>query len=189
MKNLSDNYIDQVYYVKSKVIFSIIPYDDGDACAVKASDVKDSLPKITVKKGSEKASTLYLDVYIEDGDTYDSTADVAFKKTIHGKKDSSSAFTDYYKDLCEKEMESGILANFREDYDWFMDNLDALKIPKYMIAGQGYTVTGVTQFNFTEDFLNEKKNKVVQEEVQKAAEDRANIFDYTVDGDVVVKKK
>jgi hypothetical protein len=70
-----------------------------------------------------------------------------------------------------------------------MNNLDALKIPRYMIAGQGYTVTGVTQFNFTEEFLNGKKDKVVQEEVQKAAEDRANIFDYTVDGNVVVKKK
>jgi hypothetical protein len=91
--------------------------------------------------------------------------------------------------LVEKEMESGILANFREDYDWFKDNLDALRIPRYMIAGQGYTVTGVTQFNFTEKFLNDKKDKVVQEEVQKAAEDRANIFGYTVDGDVVVKKK
>jgi len=186
MKNLSNNYIDQVYYVKSGVIFKILPYDDGDACAVKASDVKDKLPKITVKKGSEEAKPLYLDVYIEDGDTY---ADNAFKKTVHGEEDSSSAFTDYYKALCEKEMESGILANFREDYDWFKENLDALRIPTYMIAGQGYTVTGVTQFNFTENFLNEKKDKVVQEEVQKAAEDRANIFGYTVDGDVVVKKK
>ena len=195
MKTLSTSYISQFYYINTGVIFNIKEYDDGDPCATDSNSISGNIPSITVTNTgvtTSKTEKLYLDVYIEDGDTYSSNT---FKKTIHklsGEEtpaETSKTFQEYYKDLCEKEIEEGILTNINEDYDWFINHLDVLGVPKFMIKGQGYTVTGVAQFDFTEDYLNTKKLKVVQEQVQIAAEKRAAVFDYKVTNTVTVAKK
>ena len=185
MKNLSTSYISQYYYVNTGVIFNIKSYDDGDPCAIYSNSISGSIPSITMSKGDE-IQKLYLDVYIEDGDTYKSNV---FKKTVHGEVEESVTFTEYYRRLCEKEMEKGILNNIGEDYAWFENNLSVLGIPMYMIEGQGYTVTGVSQFVFNEETLNAKKLKVAQEQVQEAAEKRADVLGYKVTNQVTLEKK
>ena len=194
MKTLSSSYISQFYYVKSNVVFNIKKYNDGDPCAIDSNSISGNIPSISVTNTSvtpNKTEKLYLDVYIEDGDTYSSNV---FNKTIHELSggetpaETSKTFQKYYEDLCEKEIENGILTNIDKDYDWFTKHLDALGVPKFMIKGQGYTVTGVTQFDFTKAYLTTKKNKVVQEEVQNAAKKRAAVFDYKVTNTVTVAK-
>ena len=194
MKTLSASYISQFYYVKTGIIFNIKEYDDGDPCAIDSNSISGNIPSITVTNTGvtpSKTEKLYLDVYIEDGDTYSSNA---FKKTIHKLSggetpaETSKTFQAYYEDLCEKEIENGILTNIDKDYDWFKRNLYALGVPKFMIKGKGYTVTGVSQIDFTKAYLTAKKNKVVQEEVQNAANKRAAVFDYKVTNTVTVAK-
>lgn len=194
MKTLSTSYISQFYYVKTGVIFNIKEYDDGDPCATDSNSISGNIPSISVTNTGvtpNKTEKLYLDVYIEDGDTY---SNKEFKKTIHKLSggetpaETSKTFQKYYEDLCEKEIENGILTNIDKDYDWFTNHLDVLGVPKFMIKNKGYTVTGVTQIDFTKAYLTTKKNKVVQEEVQNAAEKRAAVFDYKVTNTVTVAK-
>lgn len=195
MKTLSVSYISQFYYINSTgTIFNIEGYNNGDPCAVDSSSISGNIPSISVTNTGvtpSKTEKLYLDVYIEDGDTYSNNE---FKKTIHKLNnaeppaETSKTFQKYYEDLCDKEIENGILTNIDKNYDWFKRNLYALGVPKFMIKGEGYTVTGVSQIDFTKAYLTAKKNKVVQEEVQNAANKRASVFDYKVTNTVTVAK-
>ena len=58
-----------------------------------------------------------------------------------------------------------------------------------MIAGKGYTVTGVEQITFNSSYLTTLKDKIVKDEVKKAADSKADEFGYKVTSEITVQKK
>ena len=180
-------YINQCYFVKDNVIFEIHSgSSSSDPCAKCADSIKDNLPSFIVKDSAGKENTMYLDIYIEDGDKYVSNT---FKKTIHSETEKEMTFQEYFKELCEKEIYNGVLSHFDKNFTWFNKHLNALGIPLYMIAGNGYTVTGVEQITFNSSYLTTLKNKIVKDEVKKAADSKADEFGYKVTSEITVQKK
>lgn len=181
-------YINQCYFVKDNVIFEIHSgSSSSDPCAKCADSIKDNLPSIKVKNNStSKEDTLYLDIYIKDGDKY---ASDTFKKTIHSATETEMTFQEYFKKLCEDEIYNGVLRHFDKDLAWFNKHLNALGVPLYMISGQGYTVTGVDQITFNAKYLSDLKDKIVKDEVKKAADSKADEFGYKVTSEIKVQKK
>ena len=160
-------YINQCYFVKDNVIFEIHSgSSSSDPCAKCADSIKGNLPSIIVKDNSitrqgYTGDTLYLDIYIKDGDKYVSGK---FKKTIHSSSgETEMTFQEYFKKLCEDEIYNGVLNHFDKDFTWFNNHINALGVPLYMISGNGYTVTGVEQITFNSDDLTTWKNKIVKE--------------------------
>lgn len=180
-------YINQCYFVKDNVIFEIHSgSSSSDPCAKCADSIKANLPSFTVKDSAGKENTMYLDIYIKDGDKYVSNK---FKKTIHTDTETEMTFQEYFKALCEDEIYNGVLNHFDKNFTWFNTHLNALGVPMYMITGQGYTVTGVQQITFNETYLNNLKDKIVKDEVKKAADSKADEFGYKVTSEIIVQKK
>lgn len=183
-------YINQCYFVKDNVIFDIHSgSSSSDPCAKCADSIKDNLPSFTVKDSAGKENTMYLDIYIKDGDKYTSDE---FKKTIHSSTgETEMTFQAYFKELCEDEIYNGVLNHFDKNFTWFNKHINALGVPLYMIAGKGYTVTGVEQITFNSSYLTTLKKKIVKDEVEKAASNKANEYGYklTDDSKIEVEKK
>lgn len=187
MNTLSTSYIQQYYCVKDNTIFEIRGYSSDDVCEHSADSISGNIPSITVTRTSDSnVQTLYLDIYIKDGDTY---SDNIFKKTIHKSAGSeeSKLFGEYYTELCQKEIDFAISTNFDKDWEWFERNLNVLGVPKFMINGQGYTISSncnVSQITFNQTVLNDAKDRIAKDEVTKAAKKRAESLGY----DLVEKK-
>jgi hypothetical protein len=183
-------YINQCYFVKDNVIFEIHSgSSSSDPCAKCADSIKANLPSFTVKDSTGKENTMYLDIYIKDGDKYVSNK---FKKTIHSSTgETEMEFQAYFKKLCEDEIYNDVLSHFDKNFTWFSKHLNALGVPLYMIAGKGYTVTGVEQITFNSSYLTTLKNKIVKDEVKKAADSKSDEFGYklTDDSKIEVEKK
>ena len=101
MENLSVTSRKKYYFVKDGIIFNILTsYNGLDSCAIPAGgDATVKTPSITATTNKGDETVYYLEVLIEDGDTY--SEDDGFKKTIHGSEETNSVFDLYYKDLCE----------------------------------------------------------------------------------------
>jgi hypothetical protein len=192
MEQLKKDYLKQYYYVNNGVIFNIKKYNDGDDCAVYAESVSGNIPSIEVTEKPQEGETstpykLYLDLYIADGDSYSGNV---FKKKIHSDGETSQiTFQEYYKTLCEKEVYINVLRFFEKDFDWFNNNLYVLGIPMYMLSGQGYTVTGITQISFTASYLSTLKDKIAKDEATKAAKNKAKELGYKVTSEITVEKE
>ena len=180
MKNLSTELKDKYYYLKNGVVYDILStkIDDCGKLGVSgdsptADEVK--IPHIKVKKGNETPYYLFLDPYIEAGDTYDSETK-AFKKSSCGESDKTLGV--FYNEECVREIKNQIRVNPTASYELFNDVKTMLGIPPYMISGNSYSITGSTQINFTEAKFDEYKGAVVEEEALKAANAKANEYNY-----------
>lgn len=190
MKNLSTELKDKYYYLKNGVVYDILStkIDDCGKLGVSgdsptADEVK--IPYITVKKGNETPYYLFLDPYIEAGDTYDSETK-AFKKSSCGESDKTLG--TYYNEECVREIKNQIRVNQTADYALFNSVKTMLGIPPYMIKNNGYTITGSTQIDFTEANFDTYKSAVVKEEALNAANAKANEYNYKAT-DVTIAKK
>jgi hypothetical protein len=187
MKALSTELTKKYYYLKNGVVYSILSTKNDDCGKLGVSgdsptDDEVKIPYITVKKGNETPYNLFLDTYIEIGDTYDTE----FKKTSCGESDKS--LSAYYYDECVKEIKRQIRINPTVEYKLFNDVKTLLGIPPFMIKNNGYTITGATQINFTEANFNAYKKAVVEEEALTAANNKANEYNYDATAVTVVKK-
>jgi len=188
MKNLSNVLKDKYYYLKNGVVYDILSTKNDDCGrlgvsgdSITSDEVK--IPYITVKKdGEEDEYYLFLDTYIEIGDTYGTE----FKKTSCGETDKS--LSAYYYDECVKEIKRQIRINPTAEFKLFNDVKTLLGIPPFMIKDNGYTITGATQIDFTEDNFNAYKKAVVEEEALTAANNKANEYNYNATDVTVVKK-
>ena len=196
MDTLSTSYIRQFYYVSDTgTIFDIKGYGrDGDVCVIDSATIKDKIPYIQVQKGTDATTKkkYFLDNYIEDGDTYNmkegdqQTPNGMFKKKIHAKTSANEkyvSFPAYYKQLCEKQVKKAVLSNFDRNSKWFMDNLEMLGIPQYMISGAGYSITASTAISQIDVLINDTKltaykKTVAEEEVTNAAKVMAESLGY-----------
>lgn len=195
MKELSKFNIDQWYYIKDNVIFNISSESNGDICAKHSEDIKSNIPSIVVKDTSITTAgytgdTLYLDVYIEDGDKYVSST---FKKVIHSDDtttaETDKTFQEYYESLCDDEIKKNVLLYFDKDYTWLNKNIGVLGVPLYVFEGKGYKVTGITQINFTSEYLSDLKDEIALEEVTKAAKGKADNLGYSVTSEITIEEK
>jgi hypothetical protein len=204
--------IDITYiYLNNNVIFKISPNNNGDPCAkkavetVKSADTEVAIPYITVN-----GDKLFLTNLIEAGDKY--TASNGFTKhddgncsgitlddgndsgiTLDDGNDSGITLDDgncsgltlsgYYTKLCEEQIMFAIKSKPTADFYFFNRNKNMLGIPLYMINGQA-TVTGIDQITFDKTYFDNLKNKVVQEEAWKAANNKAREYGYKVTSEV-----
>ena len=187
MKALSNELKEKYYYLKNSVVYDILSTKNDDCGKLGVSAITDantqvSIPYITVKKGNETPYNLFLDSYIEIGDTYDTE----FKKTSCGDNDKTLAA--YYYDECVKEIKRQIRINPTVEYALFNSVKTLLGIPPFMIKNNGYTITGATQIDFTEANFNTYKKAVVEEEALKVANAKANEYNYKATAVTVVKK-
>jgi hypothetical protein len=189
MKQLLTEPIKQYYFVKNEVIFDINGSNlSDDECGKAWSAV--TLPYVTVQKGSNTATTkYYLDTYIQVGDKYKTVEGAeTFMKAIHkgnvvytGTTEAESSFTEYYKALCEYDIKTDIEANFKmKNSDIVAKKGTLFHVPAWMIKGNGYTVTGITQINITENYVATKKKEIVQEAAYKAASDAVKYYNYNM---------
>jgi hypothetical protein len=191
MKNLSNVLKEKYYYLKNGVVYDILSTKNDDCGKLgvsgnspTADEVK--IPYITVKKdGEEDEYYLFLDAYIEIGDTYNTESN-EFKKTSCGEEDKT--LPTYYYDDCVKEIKRQIRINPTAEFKLFNDVKTLLGIPPFMIKNNGYAITGATQIDFTETNFNTYKKAVVKEEALTAANNKANEYNYEAT-DVTVKKK
>ena len=179
MKQLSEKFIEQTYFVKDEVIFNIKKSFKGtDACAVKVEDkegneYKDKLPFITAD-----GKTLYLDVYIEDGDKFDGSE---FKKSIHGEEDETVTFQEYFMKMVEEELKYAVKRYFEKPFSWFDDSLDTLGLPLFAFEGKG-NAEGIEQISFTPEYLDDMKKQVVKDDINAAAHEILDSYEYEVVG-------
>lgn len=193
MDTLSTSYIKQYYYVNDGVIYDIKGYGkDNDVCVINSDKVKDKIPYVEAQNGTDATTKkkYYLDIYIEDGDTYNKkegdqqTPNGMFKKTIHGgEEEESVSFPEYYKTLCLEQIKKTVLLNFDKDSEWFMDNISKTGVPEFMISGAGYSITASTAIDqidvlSTDEKLATYKETIAKEEVIKAAKVRAESLGY-----------
>ena len=182
MINLT-TFIGNVYfYIKDGVVFDILAYDNGDSCANKGvsgtpNNKEIQVPSITVQHSSAtESTTLYFLSLIKDGDK---VSDGIFYKHNDGES-SDMTMSQYYESLCLEEIKKAIAIRPTYEFNDFNENLTILGIPLYMISGQGYTVTGITQITFNETNFNNWKKEVVQDQAYTAAQNVANRFGYKV---------
>lgn len=175
------------YYIKDKVVYKISLYNDGDSCArYGVSSVTDAnkeclIPFIKVRKnGDTEDKTYYLDCYIEDGDKYDNNKFTKHsdKKNSQGESVNGDEIKTYFENLCKAEIKDAVGKRPKADFQYFNDNKDLLGVPPYMIANNGYTVTGCNQISFTETDFKKYQKDYFNEWVQKEADELAELYGY-----------
>jgi hypothetical protein len=172
MKKLNSAVLERYAYAKNGVVFDIKTYDNGDSCVIAITS--DNVDNITVN-----GDKLYLDSYIEDGDTY---ADSKFHKTAHNEEASGETtvtLTNFYKSECEAEIAKALIGQYYNTYEDFSKDLSMLGVPRYMIKQGGDTVVPATiQIDFTEDYYNAVKMNEVKSLVLQSAKNTANHYGY-----------
>jgi hypothetical protein len=169
------------FYIKDSIIFNISSNNNGDVCAKKGvsgnpQSNEAKVPFIQVKPTDSSAVTnFFLTDLISDGDAYSSD-------TFYHHCDEGTAKTipQYYEQLCKEQIVKSIINNPTKEFDYWVEHKQYLGIPMWMIQGEGYTVTGITQITFNESYFNTVKNEVVQEQAYNAAQNMANRFGYKV---------
>jgi hypothetical protein len=174
------------YYIKDKVVYKISLCDDGDTCArYGVSSVTDTnkecaIPFIKVRKNEATEDEIYyLDCYIEDGDKYNNKFTKHSDETTEGGESvDGDDIPTYFENLCKAEIKDAVGKRPKADFQYFNDNKDLLGVPPYMIANNGYTVTGCNQISFTETDFKKYQKEYFNERVQKEADTLAELYDY-----------
>ena len=181
MINLESNLRTVYFYIEDNVVFNISSSDNGDICAKKGvsgtpQSNEAKVPYITVTNTETEAVTNYfLTNLISDGDKYTSNK---FKK--HSHDGTEKTIPQYYEQLCEEQLMLDIINNPQKEFDYWKEHKLSLGIPIWMLSGEGYNVTTVTQITFDETYFNSLKNRVVQQQAYNAAQNRTNDFNYKV---------
>ena len=171
------------FYIKDSVIFNISSNNNGDVCAKKGvsggGDIQPDEVKVPFIEVTETNTSIitnyFLTNLISDGDAYSSD-------TFYHHCDEGTAKTipQYYEQLCKEQIVKSIINNPTKEFDYWSTHKQYLGIPMWMIKGEGYTVSGITQITFNESYFNTVKNEVVQEQAYNAAQNMANRFGYKV---------
>ena len=189
MRNLSDKLLEKYYYISNNTVYDVKYGNKGDCAKKGVSAITDAqtqvlIPCITVKKGN-KTEKLFLDNLIDIGDTYDSSTS---KFTKNQCKYSGKTLSEFYESECEDVIKEKIESNPSRTYALFNDVKSSLGIPLYMIKGAGYTITGATPIEFTEEYFDGLKKDVVEKQMKLVAEAKANEYGYEID-QLTAKKK
>lgn len=178
MKGLSKSLPKRWAMVNGGVVYEIVSKQPKDLnCAVEIT--VDNCPKVTVTKDGV-SEVLYMNAYIEDGDTYTNDN---FKKTVHGEGGAGCKtveFTAYYKSLCEEQIANTITQTLEYDYTDYSRNPGLLGVPEWVVDSS-YTVDPTdVQIDFSEKYYDKAKKDKVAELAMEAAVKVANRYGYDV---------
>lgn len=213
----------RAYFVKSGVIFKInadiysedeciktnglAVYADPATTGDVAYHNEEKVPHFTVTETETSVVTNYfLDQYISVGDSFDGST---FEKVLHEDTgDVTSAFTAYYKSICEEQLERYAMANYNKTFGTLfcveddkangfdINKLKKIGIPVWIILDNGkYTIAETGNYVIlTEETFEEMIETGVKKEVYKKAVNAANKygFDLTTPSkydDVEITKK
>jgi len=128
------------YFIRNKVIYSIIDYNAGGIGKEIPSIGTEEYytPKIKVQKGSEEPYDVYLSELIDDGDLWETRH--LPTKILHDGAATEINFVDYYFELAKEEIQKYINSK-RPSLDRFRNDVHKI-IPEYMISGNGYSISG-----------------------------------------------
>ena len=170
------------------------------------TDTDDLLPRIKVYKEGNDVVYYYLDLYIQDGDTYDDSTSAFTKQyykknyglsgeTITGRTMelvSTSAYTDYLMYLCREQIKQNILDYPYYTFNDFNLNKSLLGVPEYVISGNGYSVSGtnctgcdytnVELIEFTPETYDELKKTAMYDVIYEQSSNIASKYNCKISG-------
>jgi len=175
MTNLNTSKLNQVYYVKSNIIYKITsPTVKDNSCPDGGGVNSENVPYITVKWGdlSEGGKTeetnYFLDSLIEVGDEYKNSA------FTPSRCDSGiTTYYELYKQLCENQIENVIMKYPYMSIDMIKEKLPSFGVPKWMLKDGGYEISNIEediQIDFDGELYDDLKENGIEAEIKKQAE-------------------
>ena len=187
VNDLSREKIRQYYFVTSGVVFDFkgINQFPDDPCCISYDDSGTTFPQIVV----DNNKTYYFDRFITNGDVYDSERK-KFIKVLHpgdemyaatNGQDEHVQYSEYFKRLCEREIELTVQAYFDQKWQFFEKNSNVFHVPEWFIRNNGHSLSiSGCSFEITEDSINRLKNTIVKKAAYNAALNAVESYGYAL---------